>query len=213
MDHPFLVGMLYGRADIPEKLQALAGIKLPLIAEVGDGNALDQLHGEVGPPAGGDTSFEHPRNIRVAHHGECLAFRFKTGQHLLGVHARLDHLQRNHAPHRFHLLGHPDHSESSFSDLLAQDEVAHPLALHFGVGCLELTGEHRRALGIAEKLISLHGVGQHAPDLRFQLRLPGAGFGKESLAGTTLKIDSADEDFATVGLSVIHVDIRTCVSA
>ena len=50
----------------------------------------------------------------------------------------LDHLERDHAFDRFHLLGHPDHAEAAFADLLAQDEVAHPLALHFGVRCFEI---------------------------------------------------------------------------
>ena len=44
--------------------------------------------------------------------------RIEPGDDLPGVHARLEHLQRDLAPHRFGLLGHENYPKAALSDLL-----------------------------------------------------------------------------------------------
>jgi hypothetical protein len=56
----------------------------------------------------------------MVHHRQGLAFGLEAGDHLLGVHTRLDELQRHAPPHRLDLLGHINHAATSFADLLEQ---------------------------------------------------------------------------------------------
>ena len=50
VDDPLLVGVLHGPADQDEQLQPLGDRKVLAVAVVGDRQAADQLHHEVGPP-------------------------------------------------------------------------------------------------------------------------------------------------------------------
>jgi hypothetical protein len=81
-------------------------------------NSADQLHDEVGPPGKGGAGVVHSGNIVVVHHCEGLALGFKAGDHLAGVHAGLDDLQRYLPAHRVRLLGHEDNAHAPFADLL-----------------------------------------------------------------------------------------------
>jgi hypothetical protein len=49
-----------------------------------------------------------------------LALRLKPGNHLSGVHARLDDLQSDDTADRLFLLRHVDHAEAAFADPLQQ---------------------------------------------------------------------------------------------
>jgi len=52
VDDPFLMGVLDGLADQDEQIKSLARREVGLIAVLGDGNALDEVHHEVGPACG-----------------------------------------------------------------------------------------------------------------------------------------------------------------
>jgi hypothetical protein len=56
----------------------------------------------------------------MIHECQRLPLGFEAGHDLPGVHARLDNLQGNSAPDGLLLLGHEDHAEATFSDLLDQ---------------------------------------------------------------------------------------------
>jgi hypothetical protein len=67
----------------------------------------------------------------MIHHRQRLPFRLKPRQHLLGVHAQLDDLERHAAAHRFLLLRHPHHAEAAFADLLQQFVASDAIAGFF----------------------------------------------------------------------------------
>ena len=56
----------------------------------------------------------------MVHQGQGLPFGLEAGDDLLGIHARLDDLQRHLALDRLRLLGHEHHAHAPFADLLQQ---------------------------------------------------------------------------------------------
>ena len=60
------------------------------------------------------------------------ALGFEAGDHLPGVHAQLDDLQRHAAANRLLLLGHEDDAEAPFADLLQQLVGADDASRAFG---------------------------------------------------------------------------------
>ena len=74
------------------------------------------LHDEVGPALGCASPVEDLGDGGMVHEGECLALRLEAGDHLLGVHACLDDLQRHPASDRFELLGQPHLAHPAFAD-------------------------------------------------------------------------------------------------
>jgi len=124
MDDRFLVGVLDRLAHRYEQLQPFAHGQAVLLAVGGDRDPLDQLHHEVGPAAGGGAAVEDLGDVGVVHEGQGLPLGLEPGDHLAGVHARLDDLQGNLALHRLALLGHPNFAHASFTDSLQQLVVA-----------------------------------------------------------------------------------------
>ena len=120
MDDPLLVGVLHGLADRDGQLEPLAKRQPALVAELGDRDALDQLHHEVGASLLGGAGVEHLGDVGVVHQGQRLAFRTEAGQDLAAVHAGLDELQRHRAPHRLGLLGHVDRAHPTLADRLEE---------------------------------------------------------------------------------------------
>src|SRR5438445_54110 len=59
-------------------------------------------------------------NVRMIHHGQRLAFGLKSGDDLFGIHAELDHLERDAAADWLGLLGDINHTASPFANLLQQ---------------------------------------------------------------------------------------------
>ena len=120
MDDAFLVGVLDGLADRHEELQPLADRQVQLIAVLGDGDALDQLHDEVRPAFGRRAGVEDLGDIGMVHQGQGLALRLEAAQDLRGVHARFDDLEGDAAFDRLGLLGHPDGAHAALAQLLQQ---------------------------------------------------------------------------------------------
>ena len=67
----------------------------------------------------------------MIHHRQRLPLGLEPGDDLPGVHAQLDDLERDAAPHRLALLGHPDDAEAAFADLLQQLVAADHLCRGF----------------------------------------------------------------------------------
>jgi hypothetical protein len=57
-------------------------------------------------------------------HRQGLPLRFEPGEHLPGVHPRLDDLQRHPALDRFALVGHVGHAHAPFVDFFAIHTIA-----------------------------------------------------------------------------------------
>src|SRR5439155_15816841 len=90
----------------------------------------------------GRARVEYLGDVRVVHQGNGLALGFEAGDDTLGVHAHLDHLERDLAAHWFLLLGHIDQAASPFADLLEEFVAAYAVTRLFG----GRTGTaHRRA--------------------------------------------------------------------
>jgi len=131
----------YGAANLDEQLQPLLRANLVRIAVLGDGNALDEFHHEVGPAAVRGPGIEHAGDVRVIHQSQRLPFRLEAGDDLLGIHAELHDLQRHLAADGLDLLGHVHGAETAFSDKLQELVRADALSDEFGLfhlGILEL---------------------------------------------------------------------------
>jgi hypothetical protein len=108
VDDRLLVRVLDAVAHLGQELEPLGGREPMPVAVLGDREPLHVLHHEVRPALGGSPGIEHLGDGRVVHHRQGLALGLEAGDHLLGVHARLDDLQRDPAPNRLDLLGEPD---------------------------------------------------------------------------------------------------------
>ena len=116
MDHPNIARVLHRLADRAKKLQPLAGREIALVAVVGDGDALDQLHHEIGPTRFGRSGIEHAGDVGVVHKRQGLPLGLEAGDHLFAVHAGLDNLERHAAADRLMLLGQIDDPEAPLAD-------------------------------------------------------------------------------------------------
>ena len=138
MNDSLLMGVLHGLADIDEQLQPLTRAQPGLVAVLRDRHPADQLHHEVGTAGVRRAGIQHPGDIRMVHHRQGLPLGLEPGDHLLGVHARLDDLERHAAADRLGLLGDIDDAHAPFADLLQQlvaaDRTAHALAELFDGG-------------------------------------------------------------------------------
>ncbi len=71
----------------------------------------------------GGTGVEHPGDGGVVHESQRLAFGFEAGNHLTGIHAGFDQLERDTPVHRLLLFGQPDFAHAAFADFL-QETIA-----------------------------------------------------------------------------------------
>ena len=130
-----------------------------LVAVLGDRDALDQLHDEVGAAGVGGAGVEDAGDVGVVHQGQGLALGLEAGDDLLRVHARLDDLQGHRAADRLGLLGHVDDAHAPLADLLQQLVGAdHGMAGDVDlerIGRLNVPGLRRPEL--------LDGLGQRTP--------------------------------------------------
>ena len=92
MDDALLVGVLDRMTDLDEQRESVLGAKTVLVAVVCNGDSLNQFHHEVRPTGLSGPGINNFGDIGVIHQGQDLAFCFKSGNHLLGVHAQFDDL-------------------------------------------------------------------------------------------------------------------------
>src|SRR5262245_1164854 len=88
-----------------------------LVAVLGYGNALDQFHYKVRPARLRSTAVMNLGNIGMVHDRQRLSFSFEASDNLSRIHARLENLQRDFAPHRLSLVGQVNHAKSTFANL------------------------------------------------------------------------------------------------
>ena len=94
VDDPFLMGVLHGLADRHEQLEPLARSKgCSSVAELGDRDAADQLHDEVGTARLRWCRRRAPGRYWGGPSGPGPAARPRSGRRPARVHARLDDLQ------------------------------------------------------------------------------------------------------------------------
>jgi hypothetical protein len=94
--------------------------KLILHPIVGNGDALDQLHNEVGQAGLRRAGVKHLGDVRVFHKGQRLSLRLKAGNDLPRVHAWLGDFQRHLAADRLLLLSDEDETHTALADLFHQ---------------------------------------------------------------------------------------------
>ncbi len=111
-----MVGVLNGLADRHEQFQPLPRRQFAVVAELGDGHALNQFHDEEGPAGVGGAGVQHLGDVGMVHEGQRLPFGLEAGQHLFGVHAGLDELDGDESADWFGLLGHEDGPHAALSD-------------------------------------------------------------------------------------------------
>src|ERR1039458_8011344 len=132
MNDPFLMGVLDGPANLNEQFQALTGGKSLFITVVRDFDTTHQFHDEVRSASVGCSGIQHLGDIRMIHQRQGLAFGLETRDHLLGIHAQFDDLERHALTHRFCLLRHIDDPTAAFANLLKEFVAAYPIARFFG---------------------------------------------------------------------------------
>jgi hypothetical protein len=93
VDDALLMRVLHGLADLDEQLQAFPGGQFGLVAILGDLDAADQFHDEVGAPALRRAAVENFRDVRVVHERKGLALGLETRDDAPGVHAEADDLE------------------------------------------------------------------------------------------------------------------------
>jgi hypothetical protein len=86
------------------------------IAVLDDGDALDVLHGEVGPARAGGPGLINMRDVRVVQQGQGLSFGLEPGDHLATVHAGLDDLERDAPSDRLVLVGQVHHPVAALAE-------------------------------------------------------------------------------------------------
>ena len=128
VDHAFLVSVLDGVAKLNEKSKAILKRELVRGAVLRNPDSPDQLHHEIRTASHRRPAIQHACDARIIHQGERLAFRFKAGNDALGVHAQLDHLERDVAPNRFALLRPINHAEAPLADLVQKPVSADRVA-------------------------------------------------------------------------------------
>ena len=174
--------------------QSLFGRQLVLVAVLGDRDAPHEVHHEVGPAGLGRPGVEDLGDVRVVHQGQRLPLGLEAGDHLLGVHAQLDDLQRHLAADRLLLLGHVDDAQAALADLLQQLVGADHRARFFRDGWTK--GSLQARSGRFQKT---PGFGfavdpEKAPHVLPQLDIPAAGFGDVALPLLRRQVaDSVDE--------------------
>lgn len=105
-----------------------------MFAVGGDGQAMNQLHDEVGATCGGGAGVIDGSNSRVIHECQSLAFDIKSSDDLEGIHADLDDFESDLAADGGGLFGPPDEAKATFTEFLTEGVRADGLAGLIGVG-------------------------------------------------------------------------------
>jgi hypothetical protein len=85
-----LMRVLHRLTDWHEQLEPLVGREPGLVAELGQRQAVDELHDEERLTRGRKAAIENPREVGMIHHRQGLPLLLEALQHGLGVHACLD---------------------------------------------------------------------------------------------------------------------------
>ena len=93
--HQALVGVLDGRAQGAKQPQARCDVELPLVAELDDRPAFDELHREVRQPVVGHAAVDQAGDVVVLETGEDEAFGAHFALELLPIGGAVEQLDRH----------------------------------------------------------------------------------------------------------------------
>ena len=115
MDDALLVGMLDALADAHEKGHALVARERVGLAVVGERDALDVFHGDVGMTLRCRACIEDLRDRRMLHLRQGLALDFEPGQRQRTRDLFADQLEGDISMHGGGLLGQVDLAHAAFA--------------------------------------------------------------------------------------------------
>jgi hypothetical protein len=210
VDDSFVVRVFHGLADGNEQRHSLPRGKMALVAVLRDRDTLDQLHHEVGPSAVGRTCIVDLGDVRMVHQGQGLPFHLEPGDHLAGIHPRLDDLESHSAADGPILRGQEHRAEAPLADLLEQPVGTDPGTRPFGSGI----GFARGIVPGAAQKPACPAVGaEQVLQLRTQRRIAGGGMFQVGLEllGRPL-VERAEEELAQGRIAVAHGNrpLRSC---
>src|SRR6266487_3869468 len=120
MDEAFLVRVLDGLAYLREQSEPVCRGNTFLVTKLSDLDAAHKLHDEIRPARFSRAGIEDFGDVWMVHQRQGLPLSFEAGDDLFGVHAQLDHLERDSAADGLGLLGHIDRPAAAFADLLKE---------------------------------------------------------------------------------------------
>ena len=120
MNHAFLVRVLDGPANLNEQFEPFVGGQMVFVAIIGDLDAPHQFHDEERPARVRGARIQHFGDVGMVHQRQRLPLGFKSGDHIFGLHAQLDDLQRHPAANRRRLFSHIHHPAPPLADWLEQ---------------------------------------------------------------------------------------------
>ena len=207
---PLLMRVLDRPAHRDEQLEPMPGREPLPVAVLVDRDAVDQLHHEVRPAGVGGAGVEDPGDAGVVHQGQGLALGLEAGDDLLGIHARLDDLQRDLAMDGPLLLGEEDDAHAALAepadDRVGPDARAGPLGDRAGRGgglaIVEVRIPLGRGLGGGAEEAAGADVGlQQLLDLGADRRLaPAGGIQERGPLGAFGPLEGLQEQGLQVGL-------------
>lgn len=109
------VSVLDGFTDLNEEPQTIGKRQFLLVAILGDRNALDIFHDEVGLSTGSGTGIENLGNAGMVHDGKRLAFRLEALKSDGVEHAGANELQGDLATNGRRLFGKPNLTHTTFT--------------------------------------------------------------------------------------------------
>ena len=95
MDDQVLVRVLHRCADFREHLESRRGVQAARLAVLVDRLPLDELHREVGQAVGRGAAVEQAADVGMVEAGEYLALVAEAADDRVGVHAALEHFERD----------------------------------------------------------------------------------------------------------------------
>ena len=167
VDDQVLVRVLNRGADVPEELQARGGVEPVRVAVVDDRLSFDVFHGEVRPAVRRAAAVEKAGDERVLEAGENLTFVPEAADDAVGVHAALEHLDRDALLERVIVADAKIHGAHAAVTDLSNQAVRAKTSLLPGIG--RNTGR-RVGTGVGGKLTGRKNI-PAAMSIRCQARM------------------------------------------
>ena len=117
---PFWWACCTARQTRHEQFEPLADGEPLAVAVIGDRDATDELHDEVGAARFGRPSVVDLGDVGMLHHRQRLPLGLEAGDHLLRIHAGLDDLESDLPAHGLRLLGQVDDAHAPLADHLQE---------------------------------------------------------------------------------------------
>ncbi len=210
MDDEVGVGEGDGGAELAEQEEALPEEEVVLVAELVEGDAVDELHGEIGLAVGGDAAIEEAGDGRVFEAGKDLAFAEEAEAGGFGVEGAEEEFDGGFLLEAAFVAGgeedfaHAAGADAGFeapgADACASGDRG--LGLRLGLG--PVGGERGEGGGLVEALggvVGLEELGEEGAELG----VSGAGLIEERAALVLGELESlVEEGFGLLPEGVVH---------